>query len=239
MTEKQRILPLEALFNVRELGGYPAFEGRRVKWGLLYRSGDLYTLTDGDRVFLEERGIRTVVDFRGPHERARSPDKAIGTVEKTWELTIDAGNMMDLSGMQAGASGEGMMGDLYRVLVDEATAVYRQFFRLLADTHAAPLLFHCSAGKDRTGLAAALILFALGTDRETVFADYELSTACLKDKYRAIINEKPHLEPLMTVRRSYLEAALERIDSRYGGPEQYLRRELGADIEALRELYTF
>jgi protein-tyrosine phosphatase len=89
-----------------------------------------------------------------------------------------------------------------------------------------------------TGLAAAFILFALGTGRETIYADYELSAACLKDKYRAIISARPHLEPLMTVRRSYLEAALERIDSRYGGPEQYLRRELGVDIEALRELYT-
>jgi protein-tyrosine phosphatase len=131
-----------------------------------------------------------------------------------------------------------MMEELYRVLVDEARPAYRQLFRLLTEIRNSPLLLHCSAGKDRTGLAAALILFALGTDRGTIYEDYCLSGACLKDKYAADFAATPHLEPLMTVHRSYLDAAFERIDGNYGGPENYLRRELGADIEGLREMYT-
>jgi protein-tyrosine phosphatase len=244
MTKKERtplpwrILPMEALYNVRELGGYPAFDGRRVKRGLLYRAGDLYAMTGKDRSILEGKGIKTIVDFRGDEERARSPDKLPGTVVSTWELTVDPANVIDLSRMKAGTSGEAMMEELYRVLVDEARPAYRQLFRLLTEIRNSPLLFHCSAGKDRTGLAAALILFALGTDRETIYEDYCLSGACLKDKYAGDIAASPHLEPLMTVRRSYLDAAFERIDQHYDGPENYLRRELGANIEVLRELYT-
>jgi protein-tyrosine phosphatase len=145
--------------------------------------------------------------------------------------------MLDLLRMQAGSTGEKLMEELYRALAGEVLPAYRQLFSLLGEGKNTPLLFHCSAGKDRTGLAAALILYALGTDKETIFADYTLSSDCLKSKYAAQLASMPQLEPMLTVRRSYLEAAFSRIDTAHGGLDAYLE-ELGADTETLRELYT-
>jgi protein-tyrosine phosphatase len=245
-----RLLPTESLFNVRDLGGYPVAGGdgaddkagkrarRQVKWGLLFRAGDLYQPSDGDKALLEQKGIRTIVDFRGTREAARSPDAALGTVKKTQALPIDAGNMMDLSQVERGVNAADLMEKLYRVLVDKARPQYREFFKILSQKANAPLLFHCSAGKDRTGLAAALILSALRVERELIYQDYLLSHTYLKEKYREWLEREPHLEPVMTVRRSYLEAAFARIDQDFGGMEQYLRAELGADSALLRELYT-
>jgi protein-tyrosine phosphatase len=238
MIHYERLLPTENLFNVRDLGGYAAGTGRQVKWGLLFRAGDLYEPSDGDLALLEKKGIRTIVDFRGEQEAAHAPDCKIATVKKAVVLPLDAGNMMDLGRVERGVSGETLMEELYRILADEGRPQYREFFKIISDKENAPLLFHCSAGKDRTGLAAALILSALGVDRELIYQDYVLSHTCLKDKYRAWFEKAPHLEPVMSVRRSYLEAALARIDQDFGGMERYLKTELGADIGLLRELYT-
>jgi Protein tyrosine/serine phosphatase len=112
------------------------------------------------------------------------------------------------------------------------------FFQTLANPANAPLLFNCSAGKDRTGIAAALVLSTLGVDRETVFTDYLLSEVHLKEKYKSQIEEDPASEPFFTVQRNFLEAAFDEIDTRYGGMESYLRKQLKVDTELLRELYT-
>ncbi|GHT90881.1 protein-tyrosine-phosphatase [Spirochaetia bacterium] len=250
-----RLLSMESLFNVRDLGGYavgsgpvaerPVAERRQVKWGLLFRAGDLHKPSERDRALLEKKGIRTIVDFRGADEVERAPDCEIGTVKKTYHLPIEAGNMVDLSRTERASSGETLMEGLYRVLVDEARPQYREFFKILSEKGSAapqaantPLLFHCSAGKDRTGLAAALILSALGLDREQVFQDYSLSGIYLKDKYRTWLEKEPYLEPVMSIRRSYLDAAFSRIEADFGGMEQYLGTELGVDTALLRELYT-
>ncbi|GHV58300.1 protein-tyrosine-phosphatase [Spirochaetia bacterium] len=233
-----RLLPMDSLFNVRDLGGYAADAGHQVKWGLLFRAGDLYQPSDEDRALLEKKGIRTIVDFRGAGEVERAPDCELVTMKKTWPLSIEAGNMMDLSRVGKEVSGETLMEELYRVLPDKARPRYREFFKILSQKENVPLLFHCTAGKDRTGLAAALILSAIGVDRETIYQDYLLSGACLKDKYRAWLKQEPHLEPVMSVRRSYLEAAFTRIETDFGGMERYLGTELGVNCGLLRELYT-
>jgi protein-tyrosine phosphatase len=232
----ERILPLRGLYNLRDLGGYPLKGGRRVKWGILYRAGDLAPLSPDGRETLEKRNLKTIVDFRDQEERDLAPDGTIATVTHTRWLPIDAGNTTDLTG--AGSGGEAMMETLYRILAEYARSQYREFFAILSNPTNTPLLFHCAAGKDRTGLGAALILSALGAGRETIMEDYLLSRECLKGKYRARVAKKPSLEPLMTVRRSYLEAAFDTIDRNYGGMDRYLRDELGADSGLLRDLYT-
>ncbi|GHT79245.1 protein-tyrosine-phosphatase [Spirochaetia bacterium] len=235
--ENNRCLPVEGLYNVRDLGGYCAGD-RQVRWGVLYRAGDLANLTVQARGFLETLNIKTIVDFRFPTEQEQSPDGEISTVVNTYSLPIDAGNTISLSRVGIAADAEDLMTEIYRAMVEEARPKYRTFFRLLEDREKTPLLFHCAAGKDRTGVGAALVLSALGVDRETIFQDYLLSVECLKDKYRRWIEKSPHQEPLMTVRRRYLAAAFDQIDSRFGGMDKYLREELGADIVRLRELYT-
>jgi protein-tyrosine phosphatase len=250
---KIRILPLETMLNTRDLGGYsvgsvgPTASGGRkkqVKWGLLYRSGELYGNTEGDKRLLEKLGIRTVVDVRSGEEKKAAPEILPTTVRQLVELPIDAGNLMGTifsadGGWTYASTADGAraeMKKLYTALPEEAIPKYRVLFSLLADPENVPLLFHCTAGKDRTGLAAALLLHALGAEMETIFEDYLLSTACLGRRYQSNA-ENAHLIPYWSVEESYLKTALIKLES-YGGIDRYIRGELGAEIGHLRNLYT-
>lgn len=233
---KERLLPIEGAYNVRDLGGYPAAEGKTVKWGMLLRSGDLDKLTDADVDYFNQIPVRTYIDFRDPSEVEAAPDRKPASVTNEYHLPIDAGSIMQLH-FSLDAT-DTLMEEIYRFFAHQSQETYQEFFRIVADKDQAPLLFHCSAGKDRTGFAAALLLAALGVDREILIEDFMLSATYLKDKYAEDILAHPQLEPLMTVRRSYIEAALEVIDKEYGGVENYLTRHLGVDLEALKKIYT-
>jgi protein-tyrosine phosphatase len=237
--QKQRLLPTEGLCNLRELGGYPVAAetgpAKQIKWGLLYRAGELSAMTANDKKLLEERNIRTIVDFRSDSERKAMPDAEIATVKKRMELPIDAGNLMDMVFTFDGAEKE--MQKLYAAMPAEAIPVYRVLFELLSDPSNTPLLYHCTAGKDRTGLASALILYALGAAEETIYKDYLESTRLLRERLAPQLERQPYLVPYMTVQESYLETAYAEIQ-KYGGFEKYLQNELNADIRHLRNLYT-
>jgi protein-tyrosine phosphatase len=129
------------------------------------------------------------------------------------------------------------MKKLYTALPEEAIPRYRVLFELLSDPSNTPLLYHCTAGKDRTGLASALILYALGTDMETIYKDYLESTRLLQEHLAVLLKGRPYMAPYMTVQESYLETACAEIE-KYGGFETYIRNELRADIRRLRSLYT-
>ncbi|MDR2404343.1 MAG: tyrosine-protein phosphatase [Spirochaetaceae bacterium] len=232
-----RLLPLEGLYNTRDLGGYPA-AGRYVKWDMFYRAGDLKDLSPQAKVHLENRRIKTIVDFRDSEERTQAPDGELSTVKKVYVLSIYAGSMLNLRQIKTGAAGEEMMRQLYISMVSDCRPQYRRFFSILSDPENSPLLFHCSAGKDRTGIGAALLLSALGVDREIIMEDYLLSREYIRGKYRSWLEESPHLEPLMTVCPGYIGAALDCIETVFGGMDRYLRNELGANPELLRSLYT-
>ncbi|MDR2096714.1 MAG: tyrosine-protein phosphatase [Treponema sp.] len=237
--QKQRLLPAEGIYNLRELGGYPVTGetglAKQVKWGLLYRAGELSGMTANDKRLLEEKNIRTVVDFRSDSERKASPSGKIATVKKKVELPIDAGNLTDMVFTFDGAETE--MKKLYAALPEEAIPRYRVLFELLSDPSNTPLLYHCTAGKDRTGLASALILYALGAAEETIYSDYLESTRLLRERLAPMMESQPHLVPYMTVQESYLKIACAEIE-KYGGFEKYIRNELNADIHHLRNLYT-
>lgn len=235
--DSARLLPLEGAYNVRDMGGYALGGGRRFIWGKVFRSGDLDALTPDDLAILAARGLRTVVDFRDDAERLNAPDKLPPTVKDVYALPIQPGALSALRSLPADADQVVMMQVLYRALVREATDEYREFFRVLAHDASAPVLFHCSAGKDRTGLGAALLLVALGADREVIYHDYLLSAEYLKEKYRPYL-EDPAQANLFTVRREYLEAAFAEMDEHYGGAENYIVRELGADPDRLREIFA-
>jgi protein-tyrosine phosphatase len=232
-----RIIPLPGLYNVRDLGGY-AVRGGTVKWGLLYRAGDFPGLLPEAKAELEARDIRTIVDFRDQEERDLNPDSSLATVRETCALSLRTGAIVDFFGAKTVAEAEANMETLYRRLPAAGIDQYRTLFALLADREKVPLLFHCSAGKDRTGLAAALILAALGAARETIIEDYCLSAPCLAGKYDAIIARYPAAEPYMTVRRNFIMSALHVIDTGMGGMERYLVETLGAAPAVLRELYV-
>lgn len=229
-------LPLEGAYNVRDLGGYPAAGGSNVIYGRVFRAGDLNKLTPNDLRLLEERSIRTVIDFRTEKEKREAPHKLPASVTQVLPLVIRPGDIKDLSAFTEEDTQRFMI-QLNRSLVTDHQASYAAFFKALSSFENTPLLFNCSAGKDRTGLAAALFLASLGVDRDIIYQDYLLSAVYVKDKYAQLVAKNPRLAPLFTVQKEYLEAAFDEIDTRYGGVENYLRKQLGVDTALMKRLY--
>jgi protein-tyrosine phosphatase len=243
-----RVLPLQGGQNFRDLGGYRTADGRTVKWGMLYRSGSMHDLTPADFTALAARGIRTVCDFRDNKERASAPvawpDAHVPAVladDYDLDLDLRAFAQPGLDGPKARA----IMAAFYTKLPFQFAGAYRRMFAELAAGHA-PLAFNCSAGKDRTGVAAALLLSVLGVPYETVAEDYLLSNRTF-DPTRAVATDPraaafyrqlppDALKALMGVDRSYLDAAFAAIRARPGGIEGYYRDQLGLDAAAIRKL---
>ncbi len=250
----ERLLPVAKAHNVRDLGGYTTVDGRRVKWGELYRADSLGELDSEDVSYLERLGLRRVVDFRSEVEREHEPDRLLAGVEYRLR-SITARNaegedivalFRDPKRLNATDTAE-VMREINRQLVRDHTPLYRDWLHQLAtEESASPQLFHCTAGKDRTGFAAAILLGALGVPREQLMADYLLSA-----DYRAGHNARrlrvirllslwrikaEALRPLMTVEASYLQAAFDEAERRYGSFEVYLVEGLGIDAKLRRQL---
>lgn len=232
----RRFPPMEGARNLRDLGGYPTSDGRSVKWGRLFRAGDLHRLTERDQALLAEIPIKTIIDFRRPSETQTAPSRppASATIVS---LPVDAGDHSFLAAPDRQAAAR-LMEEVYRLLARDHQETFGRVLSLVLEAAPAPLLFHCAAGKDRTGFAAMLILAALGVDRETIMADYLLSNPALGDKYADWVAEYPQLEPLVVVTPSYLEAGFQVIDQEYGGLDRYLTHNLKANLDALRAEYT-
>ena len=237
----ERQLPMSGGFNMRDLGGYRTSDGRHVKWGRIIRSDDLHSLTDEDLAYLASIPVKTVADFRSPQEVRAMPDKLSPQGMTYVGLPITPGSLDDLQSYiamtpeEVEAKMEWM--NVYFATSDEGRERYREFFRLLKETDDAAILFHCSAGKDRTGMGAALILYALGVPEQTVMEDYLASNGYLAGKYSRYAERFPQLKGMLEVKPNYLSAGIDSIRTAYGSVETYLREELGADIGKLREFY--
>ncbi len=245
----QRVLPLQGGRNFRDLGGYRTMDGRTVKWGLLYRSGQMHDLTPADYAYLQKLGIRTVCDFRDTRERTGEPSQ--WPAGKAPRILSDD-YALDMSGMMLPGDPSTWTHDqvvaamtaTYPKLLDQFRGQYARMFGELLAGHA-PLAFHCTAGKDRTGVAAALLLTALGVPRATIVEDYLLS-----NQHMAPMAAKPtgfwaKLSPeaartFAGVDRRYIDAVFAVTDRHPGGTMGYLKDELGLgapEIAKLRALY--
>lgn len=259
---ERHLIQMEGSRNFRDLGGYQTKDGKTVKPGLLYRSGVLHHLTDNDYQRIRDLEISTVVDFRANDERESEPTewKAGPAHIMTWnyemEMTAEDGQMAQFMNPELDeATAEALMAEMYRGMIFEQQEHYRDMFDVLVETDR-PLLFHCSAGKDRTGIAAALILHALGVDQETIIADYTLTEAIYtnpaytndapslndidtSDEQYAFMQSMPEpaLNALMGARASYIETAFDEMRKEFGSVDAYLRDGLGlsdADIASLK-----
>lgn len=185
-----RLLAIEGAYNIRDLGGYPTSDHKHVKWKTFIRSGDLDKLTESDLDYLTSLHIRTDIDFRSMQEKKAAADKIPSTVTQYIPLSIEAGDMTDMTHFNLNNI-PGILEQAYVYIIQNAQDTYREFFRIVSEERNTPLLFHCSAGKDRTGIAAALLLGALGVDREVIMEDYMLSAEYIKGKYDAIVRAHP------------------------------------------------
>jgi protein-tyrosine phosphatase len=250
----ERVLPLDGGSNFRDLGGYRTPDGASVAWGQLYRSAVMAGLTPDDFQRLGALGIETVCDFRSTDERQRDPVTWPAGVQPTVLATdygLDMGAIATLfrSGPVTAEKTKAAMEGFYAEMPFTFAAQYARMMRQLVDGKA-PLAFNCSAGKDRTGLAAALLLTALGVPYETAVADYLLSNETYRPKPPVAGGDDPMarmfasmpkdaLQALMGVDRRYLDASFKAIKAR-GGMDRYLAEQLQLspkDVETLRRRY--
>ncbi|MFJ6795635.1 tyrosine-protein phosphatase [Streptomyces sp. NPDC091268] len=262
-------IPATTVANLRDLGGTPLAGGRTVRTGLVLRSGQLDRLDLDVDPAVSALGVRTVIDLRTEAERTAHPDRLpAGTRLLIGDVLADKMNSPDSKTPAAaqlkdllsdpvvaeehlgGGKAQALFADVYRSLVESgsAQAAYRMLLTELADPDSGPLLFHCTAGKDRTGWGATVVLSLLGADEATLTAEYLSVNPAVKQAFAPMIEGftaaggDPEIAlALIGVFPSYLEAAMEAVGTRYGSMEKYVREGLGVPdgtVEALRGRLT-
>jgi len=253
-----RTLSFSGIHNFRDLGGYRTSDGRQVRWGKLYRSGALHDAKDRDLEVLQALKLDTLVDFRSSAEKAAEPDRlppahkfqvveiptldgGDNSVAKEIMSRIETGDFADFRPNQ-------FMLQANRDFAGRFTPQYRLFMDTVLAAGGEPMLWHCSAGKDRAGFAAAILLRVLGVPQDVVIQDYMLSKQYSLDarskqllllrvfKGKEVADK---LEVIMGVEQAWLEAGFAQIDEEYGSFDNYVRQALeldGQDIARLRTL---
>lgn len=251
----RRHVRLEGAKNFRDLGGYATDDGRSVRWGLLYRSGQLSDLTPADQETLRALDIHLVCDFRSADEREsepsalpESPGPSVVSLPISDE-SFEVGELRDriLSGELEGIDMDDMLVQANRSFAGRFAKQYRAMFERLRSDDALPALVHCTAGKDRAGFASAVFLRVLGVPEETVFEDYLLTNHYLQHENERMLSiirifslfrtDPEEIRPLFEARREYLRAAFDAIAVDHGSFDAFRREALGledADVEALR-----
>jgi protein-tyrosine phosphatase len=244
MQNPSRSLNLAGASNFRDLGGYLGLNGRAVRWRRLFRSDHLAALTPDDRAVLSDLGVARAYDFRGQAERAAVPYDLPGV--RSYSLAIEPTVVQRMkalaeTGYQLTPQDTvGLMQQTYRAFVHDNSPRFAELFQHLLEDDA-PLVFHCTAGKDRTGFAAALILLALGVPRAVVLQDYLLTNDLFRmPKSSPGLAPQAVLDVLWRVQEDFLEAAMQVVQADFGGMERYLTSTLGLDAarrERLVALY--
>jgi len=244
--DARRVISLEGGRNFRDLGGYRTLDGRRVKWGMLFRSGSMAWLTPADYERLSTLAIKTICDLRTVQERTAEPNKwrEVANIGYWAREHIDSfGELRKvmISGVSTPEMARDAMIEGYRRLPFEQAPAHQALFnRLVAGE--VPLVFNCAAGKDRAGTAAALILSALGVPRETVLEDYMLTDrvvdleAIFMDRRRTNELTNQSRGVVMAILKAdarYLHAGLDAVEARHGTVAGYVRDALGITEEAL------
>jgi protein-tyrosine phosphatase len=238
--------------NFRDLGGLVTTDGRRVKSGLLFRSQSLDRLTAADRARLSTLGVKTIVDLRSNEERMSHPQIWSGSaaprqISSNYSLASNAyGQALRRDGLMP-ADAHDIMANVYRDMPASFAPQYRMLFSQLR-YGATPLVFNCTGGKDRTGVAAALLLALLGVSKPQIIDDYLRSGQYHTSPYsvgsggesREMTQHDRVLAVVMGVDRDFIQAALDAVDQDKGGVEAYLMNDLGLsrqDLQAIRNRY--
>lgn len=249
------LIPFKGVHHFRDIGGYKSEDGRRVKWNTFFRADRLSSLTEEDITYFKSLGVKTILDLRSPAEVNGSPDPKIDGVryinisgmpdlDKETKGDFDMLSIFKQKEMNKFDSDKFLLNG-YRNMVFNNKA-YKELIDCMENEDRLPIVFHCSAGKDRTGFGAVLILLVLGVTEDKVLEDYLLTNF-----YRKPINDKiiesikskttnpKYLEALkvmLEVKKEFLDAAFNRILERYGNLETYLEKEFGLTKTKRKEL---
>jgi protein-tyrosine phosphatase len=262
ITQVGQSLGVKSVPNLRDLGGYQTTDGATVASGLLYRSNQLHNISPDDMQKLAQLGLKNSFDLRTLAEREIRPDELPPEVSCVWLDVLadapDAGpamleklmeNPKEANAALGGGKAEEGFAASYRQFVSlpSAKLEFRKLFLSLADERELPALFHCTTGKDRTGWAAAALLTLLGVPRETVMEDYLRSNDNILPAYKKVIDgfvaaggEERIPLAILGVKKEYLDAAFDEMESEYGTIEKYFSEGLRIDADrqqAIRELY--
>ena len=265
---QDRILHIAGTLNFRDLGGYQTCDGRIVQWGCLYRSAQLDRLTAQGIEQTAALNIKTVIDLRFTHESIKYPTikaavpnaeifswhdeqgsdsgKQSKDMQSSWQSSLESYDPKKVK--------EAMRVNYPQKLYSHAS-IYRKMLLRLAEAKT-PLLFHCAAGKDRTGVAAALILSLLGVSYRQIIRDYLLTQEQLEGRidawlagggalgakdnqdFQSSLKRYPKyvLDPILCADESYILTLLEYVDANYGSFENYAKQQLGLDPDVIEQL---
>jgi protein-tyrosine phosphatase len=243
----KREVKLQGAINFRDIGGYKTKDGKEVKWGKIYRSAEINHLTPEDIEKLEALKIHYVLDFRGPSEVAAGADKVPNTAIR---ISLPAGseNVGDKSkmfkSMATATEGDSIMLPFYSNIESYSKRYKPMFDALINNSDDSALVYHCTAGKDRTGIATALILYALGVDEQIIISDYLATNFYRKSdngRMRKMLMDTYHMNELVVddvlgVKESYLKATFQAITNKYGSINNFLQSEMGLTKSAIKKL---
>ncbi|MFZ4480060.1 MAG: tyrosine-protein phosphatase [Rhodoferax sp.] len=242
MIEPSALRALQGASNFRDLGGYRGAGGGRVRPGRVFRSDHLASLTPSDVAALQALALTHSIDFRGAAECAAQPYRIPGvtTLAFSIEPTVVTRmrKLVALGIIPSAAETVALMCETYRDFVHDHGPTFGRFLRHLL-SHPTPVVFHCTAGKDRTGFAAALLLSVLGVDRDSIMQDYLLTNSLYRRSPSLEGVGPAHvMEVLWQVQPAFLQAAFDAVDRDHGGLSSYLLGTVGlqaVELEQLRE----
>jgi protein-tyrosine phosphatase len=250
----QRVVAFKGASNFRDLGGYSTESGSSVKWGVLYRSGHLAKMKSVDLKRFAALNIHTLIDFRSDQEREKDPNRLpfsqdiniislpiLNPFDASWaqelRVAIESKNLQSFDPSQE-------MLDFYRSFVIENTDQYKKFIHAVLGAQGKPVLWHCTAGKDRTGFAAALLLRTLGVQHDIVVEDYLMSTEYVNRRKPLLFMLHltrgklfaDSIQALMLVQKEWIETAFKSIDESWGSFGRYCHEALELSGEQINKL---
>ena len=225
--QHSRLLPLVGASNFRDLGGYPITSGGFTCWGKLFRSDTLHELTEGDVTFLREMGLRSVIDLRTAAEVDLSGRGLLGAGRTDYmHLSVIDEDGGEARGIPAPM--DESLANRYLWYLEIGREALRHALTVIGDASMHPLVFHCAAGKDRTGVLAALILDIVGVDRQAIIDDYVLTSGSMEAILARLLRNRTEAGMVydipasaLTVEAATMESFLDGVDQRYGGGRQW------------------
>lgn len=254
-----RHFTFDKVLNFRDIGGIRTVDGKQVKWGKIFRSGKLEKLESDEFEAMKTLGIKTVVDLRTVGEVDHAPDNIPANAGMNWvhipisgitDEELERTNKEIRKQSAEAFDGAGKMETVMERFANQGTKDFAKVFQLLLDNNNSSLVYHCTAGKDRTGLLTALILTSLGVSEEVIMQEYLLSNYYRYHKIERNARlgaqilgiETEASRAIMDVRPNYLNASYKAIKSKYGSIQNYLQEGLGLsanDLDKMKELYLY
>ena len=231
-----RLIDTHGTFNFRDFGGYTLSTGQKVRSGLLFRSGSLDRITDTEARSLQDSlSIQSIIDLRHPDEFNDNSTRGslVDIVPNRYSLSvIDATQPLKNHAEALNvAYGIGQSGPRYFALLENGETIWREVIRILLDPYSYPILAHCTAGKDRTGITAALILDLIGVTQDTISEDYAMSSASVDQLFSYLVESgrtpegtSEAAKSRMITKRKYMDDFLKLLYQKYGNAEGYIKK---------------